>query len=72
MRGVMAACVTPRREGELNIELSALLEVIDFICSAGVNGIVLFGSTGEFVHFEKSDRSRAVSLAKAEPLSHLR
>ncbi len=63
MRGATAACVTPRREGELNVELSALLEVIDFVCSAGIDGIVLFGSTGEFVHFEKSDRARAVSLA---------
>ena len=45
------------------VDLAALLEMVDFLCSAGVDGIVLFGSTGEFVHFETADRARALSLA---------
>jgi dihydrodipicolinate synthase/N-acetylneuraminate lyase len=45
------------------VDLAALLETIDFLCSAGVHGIVLFGSTGEFVHFGTADRARALSLA---------
>jgi 4-hydroxy-tetrahydrodipicolinate synthase len=63
IRGVVAASLTPRRAGEPVVDLAALLEVIDFLCSAGVQGIVLFGSTGEFVHFGSADRSRALSLA---------
>ena len=61
--GVVAASLTPRRAGEPVVDLAALLEVVDFLCSAGVNGIVLFGSTGEFVHFGAADRARALSLA---------
>lgn len=63
MRGVVAASVTPRHAGETATDLGALLEIIDFVCSAGVDGIVLFGSTGEFPLFEADDRERAVSLA---------
>jgi 4-hydroxy-tetrahydrodipicolinate synthase len=63
MRGIIAAAVTPRRAGESTPDLGALLEVVDFLCSAGVNGTVLFGSTGEFPVFEAVDRARAVSLA---------
>jgi dihydrodipicolinate synthase/N-acetylneuraminate lyase len=59
----VAASLTPRRAGEPVVDLAALLETIDFLCSAGVQGIVLFGSTGEFVHFGAADRARALSLA---------
>lgn len=63
LRGVVAASLTPRRAGESKVDLAALLETVEFLCSAGVDGIVLFGSTGEFVHFETADRARALSLA---------
>ena len=63
LHGVVAASITPRAAGESKLELAALLETIDFLCAGGVDGIVLFGSTGEFVHFETADRARAVSLA---------
>lgn len=63
MRGIIAAAVTPRRAGESTPDLGALLEIVDFVCSAGVDGTVLFGSTGEFPVFEAADRARAVSLA---------
>jgi len=63
LHGVVAACLSPRRSGEPNVDLAALLEMIDFLCAAHVDGILLFGSTGEFVHFETADRARALSLA---------
>jgi len=63
MRGIVAASITPRRAGEGTPDLGALLEIVDFLCSAGVDGTVLFGSTGEFPVFEAEDRARAVSLA---------
>src|ERR1700688_2560660 len=49
--GIIAAAVSPRRSGEQSIDLSASLELLDFLFDGGVNGIALLGSTGEFVHF---------------------
>src|SRR5581483_7925017 len=63
MRGMIAASVSPRRPAESGPDLGALLEMVDFLCRAGVDGTVLFGSTGEFPLFEMADRARAVSLA---------
>jgi len=63
LHGVVAACLSPRRSGEPNVDLAALLEMTDFLCAAHVDGIVLFGSTGEFVHFQTADRARALGLA---------
>lgn len=60
--GVYAAAVTPRREGP-EIDLAALFEMLDFLCRAGVAGIVLMGSTGEFPHFALEERTRLVSLS---------
>lgn len=61
--GVNVAAITPRRAGEVEVDLAAMLELIDFVSKSGVNSITLFGSTGEFVHFTPQDRSRFVSLA---------
>lgn len=62
-RGIYASIVTPRRPGEVEVDLGAMLEVIDFVSSRGADGIALFGSTGEFVHFTPEERSRFVALA---------
>lgn len=40
-----------------------MLEIVDFLGAARLAGIVLMGTTGEFVHFELEDRARLVSLA---------
>ncbi len=40
-----------------------MLEIVDFLGAAHLAGIVLMGTTGEFVHFELDDRARLVSLA---------
>jgi dihydrodipicolinate synthase/N-acetylneuraminate lyase len=61
--GVYASAITPRREGEVEVDLGSMLEVIDFVSSRGVDGIVLFGSVGEFVHYTAEERSRFVALA---------
>ncbi len=60
--GVYVAALTPRREGP-EIDLASAFELIDFLCRAGVDGIALMGSTGEFPHFSIEERSRLVSLA---------
>jgi dihydrodipicolinate synthase/N-acetylneuraminate lyase len=60
--GVYVASITPRRERQVDVDLGAMLEVVDFLGAQPVQGIVLFGTTGEFVHFTLEERSRYVAL----------
>jgi len=55
--------ITPHREIGYQTDLAATLELVDYLCSAGVHGIVLLGSTGEFVHMSLEDRAHLVRLA---------
>ena len=61
--GILVAALTPRRSEEYSIDLGATLEMIDFLCQSGVQGITLLGSTGEFVHFALDDRRHMVNFA---------
>ena len=61
--GVIVAAVTPRRAHEYSIDLAATLELVDFLCQSGVDGIALLGSTGEFVHFALDDRRHMLKFA---------
>jgi dihydrodipicolinate synthase/N-acetylneuraminate lyase len=61
--GIIVAALTPRRAEEYSIDLGATLEMIDFLCQSGVQGITLLGSTGEFVHFALDDRRHMVNFA---------
>ncbi|MGI8962860.1 MAG: dihydrodipicolinate synthase family protein [Bryobacteraceae bacterium] len=56
--GVYAALATPLRPNSLEGDAAALLDYLDAITRAGVDGLVLFGATGEFVHFDVSERMR--------------
>lgn len=60
---VYAALLTPRRPNSIEADGAALLDYLDLSTAAGVNGIVLFGATGEFVHFEVSERMHVAALA---------
>jgi 4-hydroxy-tetrahydrodipicolinate synthase len=62
-QGVYAALATPRRENLAAPDAAAFLDYLDTVSRAGVNGLVLFGSTGEFVHFDVADRVHALNLA---------
>lgn len=62
-KGVFAAAVTPRRLGVQDINLGVMWELIDFLVSHKVDGLVLLGSTGEFVHYSNSERMRMMGLA---------
>ncbi len=62
-RGLYAALATPRRADLLEADTGALLDYLDAVSAAGVHGLVLFGSTGEFVHFEVEERMRVAALA---------
>jgi dihydrodipicolinate synthase/N-acetylneuraminate lyase len=63
MGGIVVAAVTPRRANEYSIDLAATLELVDFLCAGGVNGIALLGSTGEFPHFALDDRRHMLDFA---------
>jgi len=61
--GVIAAAVTPHGKRGTEPDIGATLDLIDFLCAAGVQGIALLGSTGEFVNLNFDDRVRLVYLA---------
>jgi 4-hydroxy-tetrahydrodipicolinate synthase len=62
--GVYAALATPRLHNSLEADAAALFDYLDKIMQAGVNGLVLFGTTGEFIHFDVSERMRVLTLAR--------
>jgi 4-hydroxy-tetrahydrodipicolinate synthase len=63
LSGVIAAAVTPHGKRGDDPDIGATLELIDFLCAAGVQGIALLGSTGEFVNLSCDDRVRLFYLA---------
>jgi dihydrodipicolinate synthase/N-acetylneuraminate lyase len=63
IHGVHAALVTPRRADANEIDFGAALDLVDFACRSGLDGIVLSGSTGEFVHFDIGERLKLMRLA---------
>lgn len=60
--GILVAAVTPHREKVYEADVAATLELVDFLVAAGVNGIALLGSTGEFLHLTVEDRTRLAQL----------
>ncbi len=54
--------MTARCEGSANVDFARSLELCAFLESHHVDGITLFGSTGEFLHFPPEDRARLVAL----------
>jgi dihydrodipicolinate synthase/N-acetylneuraminate lyase len=61
--GVYAALATPRRPNSICANTGALFDYLDVVAKAGVDGFVLFGATGEFVHFNTEQRTLVASLA---------
>jgi 4-hydroxy-tetrahydrodipicolinate synthase len=66
--GVYADLATPRRADSTEADAAAFLDYLDYVARAGaegarVDGLVLFGSTGEFIHFDVAERMRAAALA---------
>ena len=61
--GVIVAAVTPRRNDGRELDVAAALELIDFLCAAGVNGIALLGSTGEFINLTFDERVRLAYMS---------
>ena len=63
IEGVNAAAVTPHAANAREPDFGAVLDLIDFLSRAGVRGIALLGSTGEFLNLDLGERTRLVYLA---------
>ncbi len=61
--GVWPAAITPRRDSGYEPDIGTALEVIDYLNSFEIDGIALFGSTGEFIHFDLPDRIKLTQMA---------
>jgi 4-hydroxy-tetrahydrodipicolinate synthase len=61
--GILVAAATPRRQDGREVDLAAALDVVDFLCAAGVQGIALLGSTGEFLNLTFDERVRLAYMA---------
>lgn len=61
--GVYVALATPQQPDSTEADAAVLLDYMDNVTRAGVDGLVLFGSTGEFVHFDIAERTRVLALA---------
>lgn len=62
LRGVFASAITPRHKKSQEADFSAALDLLDFLAAGGVQGVCLFGATGEFLDYSFADRQRVVYL----------
>ncbi len=62
LHGVIASAITPHRAETPEADFSASLDLLDFLAQAGVRGIALFGSTGEFLDYSFAERQRLLYL----------
>lgn len=62
LHGICAAAVTPWGPGD-TLDEAALWRQLEMLLAAGINGICLAGSTGEFVRLEMAARRRLLDAA---------
>ncbi len=63
LSGIFPAAITPHHPKTREADYSGALELVDFLATAGADGICLFGSTGEFINYSFAERHRLLSLA---------
>ncbi len=62
IQGVYASLSTPRDGSSPNVDSESLVHTINSISATGVNGLLIFGTTGEFTHYDLSERKRVLAL----------
>jgi dihydrodipicolinate synthase/N-acetylneuraminate lyase len=62
IEGVNPAAITPHGPAGRGADFGAALELVDFLCDAGVQGIAALGSTGEFLTLSFDERVRLMYL----------
>ena len=63
LSGIFPAAITPHHPKTREADYAGALELVDFLAAAGVDGLCLFGSTGEFINYSFAERHRLLSLA---------
>lgn len=68
MARTIAAALTPLRAGGAELDDDALQPYLIFLRDAGVDGVLLLGTTGEGILLSFAERKRAITNAVAGPL----
>ncbi len=68
MARTIAAALTPLRDGGREVDDEALLPYLGFLSDAGIEGVLLLGTTGEGILLTLAERKRAISNAVSGPL----
>jgi len=68
MARTIAAALTPLRDNGAELDDGALLPYLTFLRDAGIEGVLLLGTTGEGILLSLSERKRAISNAVNGPL----
>jgi dihydrodipicolinate synthase/N-acetylneuraminate lyase len=68
MARTIAAALTPLRAGGTELDLDVFEPYLIYLLDAGIEGVLLLGSTGEGILLSVSDRKRALSNAVSGPL----
>jgi len=68
MARTIAAALTPLRANGTELDLDALDPYLSYLQAAGIEGVLLLGTTGEGILLSASERRRAISKACAGPL----
>src|ERR671915_1571216 len=62
LRGVLAASVTPLRDGGEALDEAAFEPYVDFLAAGGLDGILALGTTGEGILLSVDERRRVARL----------
>lgn len=62
LRGALAASVTPLRDSGSRLDEDAIGPLVDFFVSAGLDGIMVLGTSGEGILLSQEERRRAADL----------
>jgi dihydrodipicolinate synthase/N-acetylneuraminate lyase len=68
MARTIAAALTPLRDGGRELDEDAFSPYLGFLSDAGIEGVLLLGTTGEGILLSLSERKRAISNAVSGPL----
>jgi dihydrodipicolinate synthase/N-acetylneuraminate lyase len=68
MARTIAAALTPLRDGGRELDDDAFMPYLDFLSDAGIEGVLLLGTTGEGILLSLSERKRAIANAVSGPL----
>ena len=62
LKGALAAAVTPLRGGGKALDEGSFGEYVEFLATAGLDGILALGTTGEGILLGPDERGRAAGL----------